>query len=185
MKGYSNLRRCMKEDKCKSCNDIIYKYHYYFLRIIPTENYNEYKKYHIDCAKTLKDLTKEEKEELKTGEYYQRFNKDPFFKESKLLRQCMSILWRKEKQNLLSYYRCNNIIAHIEGKIKKIGRKGFPDLSIFLKNNKTIFIELKSNKGILTKEQKKIKLKLKKLGYEYYIINSSNQLLQILEYHTI
>ncbi len=48
---------------------------------------------------------------------------------------------------------------------------GVSDLIVVLPN-KIIFVELKAERGIQSKTQKEFELKLKYLGYEYYIIRS-------------
>ena len=49
--------------------------------------------------------------------------------------------------------------------------QGVSDLVVVLPN-KIIFVELKTNKGIQSKNQKQFQTKLNSIGYEYYIIRS-------------
>ncbi len=66
-----------------------------------------------------------------------------------------------------------------------LGRRGFPDLSIFLKNNKTLFVELKSKNGKLTNHQIKFKEIIINLNYEYIIITSLLELKDIINRYNI
>lgn len=49
--------------------------------------------------------------------------------------------------------------------------QGVSDLVVILPN-KIIFVELKAERGKQSKSQKEFELKLKSIGYEYYIIRS-------------
>jgi len=49
--------------------------------------------------------------------------------------------------------------------------KGFPDVTIFLKN-RVIFLELKSAKGVLKKHQQLMAQALMQLGYEWHLVRS-------------
>jgi hypothetical protein len=64
----------------------------------------------------------------------------------------------------------NAYSASAGAKAKKMGRvKGFPDLQILdLKQNRILFLEIKTEQGKLSKEQKQISEVLKSAGYSVY-----------------
>jgi len=57
--------------------------------------------------------------------------------------------------------------------------KGFPDVTIFLKN-RVIFLELKSAKGVLKKHQQLMAQALIVLGYEWYLVRSFKKYIELL-----
>ena len=65
-------------------------------------------------------------------------------------------------------------------KMKQLGRKaGFPDIAIFY-NGKTLFIELKSETGKISKEQKSLFPALAKQGHTVHIVKSLEAFQQIV-----
>lgn len=63
-------------------------------------------------------------------------------------------------------------------KLQSTGLKaGVSDL-IILKNNKTIFVELKTYKGVQSEKQKEFEKIVKNLGFEYYLIRSLEQFIK-------
>lgn len=66
-------------------------------------------------------------------------------------------------------------------KLKLTGQlAGVADLVVLL-HQKTIFFELKAEKGVQSEVQKIFESNVKKLGFEYHIIKSVDQFLKILE----
>lgn len=63
----------------------------------------------------------------------------------------------------------------------KIGIVGTPDLLILNKNCKCFWIELKTEKGILSKEQIKFHNFLKSIGHHVYIVRNIKELESIYE----
>lgn len=60
---------------------------------------------------------------------------------------------------------------------------GVADL-IFLHNDKLIFVEVKTPKGVLSKTQKAFRLKITDMGYSYWIVRSAHEMLErIKEYN--
>jgi hypothetical protein len=67
-------------------------------------------------------------------------------------------------------------------KHKKMGlRAGSPDLILFLKNARIVCIEVKSKKGVQSESQKEFEKELKELSYEYYIVKSLNELIEVIK----
>ena len=65
-------------------------------------------------------------------------------------------------------------------KMKQLGRKaGFPDIAIFY-NGKTLLIELKSETGKLSKEQKSLFPEFAKQGHTVYVVRSLEAFQQIV-----
>lgn len=65
--------------------------------------------------------------------------------------------------------------------LKKMGlRSGVPDLLI-IKNGRPIYIELKSKKGKLTKNQENIRDEIIKNGADYYVINCIDSIEKFLK----
>lgn len=66
-------------------------------------------------------------------------------------------------------------------KLKLTGQlAGVADLVVLL-HKKTIFFEMKAEKGVQSEVQKIFESNVKKLGFEYHIIKSVEQFLNILE----
>lgn len=60
------------------------------------------------------------------------------------------------------------------GKAKAVGLiAGHPDLSIWLSGGMVILIELKTSKGVLSKEQKEHHARLKTLGHNVYTVKAT------------
>lgn len=56
---------------------------------------------------------------------------------------------------------------------------GVSDLIILLPNAKTIFIEVKTEKGIQSEKQKDFETTVTNLGFEYYLVRSLDEFKQI------
>ena len=58
---------------------------------------------------------------------------------------------------------------------KAYGKKrGVPDCCILLNNGRTLFIELKTKRGYLSKEQKAVHERYKELGHPVYTVKTDN-----------
>uniref|UniRef100_A0A6M3LFT5 VRR-NUC domain-containing protein n=1 Tax=viral metagenome TaxID=1070528 RepID=A0A6M3LFT5_9ZZZZ len=66
-------------------------------------------------------------------------------------------------------------------KAKGFLTKGWADVTVLLPKSRTIFLELKSSKGILRAEQKGLKQIALYLGHEWYKVTSYRQFLGIVE----
>lgn len=95
----------------------------------------------------------------------------------------------KIQSDIVSYFNKNyrqiGILAHVPNhrfnNCVALGQvKGFPDLVLILKD-KTIFIELKNEKGRLSNYQLKIKEKLELLNQEWYLVRSLEDFKKIIE----
>ena len=72
------------------------------------------------------------------------------------------------------------------GKLKAMGvRPGWPDFEILIPNGVTLRIEMKTDKGVLSKAQEAFRERAQALGHLCYIARSVNQLQEILEYNGI
>ncbi len=63
---------------------------------------------------------------------------------------------------------------------RKKNAPGFPDLVIALKGGRTLWLELKSKGGVMSKEQKEWRLQLLALGHEHHIVKSYRGFMQII-----
>ena len=62
-------------------------------------------------------------------------------------------------------------------KVVKCNINGYPDITLF-KDNLTIFVEVKSEKGIQSEIQKYVQKQLEKQGFKYYLIKSLEEFKQ-------
>jgi hypothetical protein len=88
-------------------------------------------------------------------------------RESKL--QSKAIKWANDK---------GYPVFHDRSRKKNI--PGWPDLTICLPKGITLFLELKSAKGVLRKEQAEIRQQMMYLGHHYFIVKSFKQFLLIV-----
>lgn len=90
----------------------------------------------------------------------------------------------QEKLGKLFYQRVNNtpIYDAAIGKYRKLAKgvkPGFPDIYV-LKDGKSIFLEVKSNDGDQSKDQKTMQFNLEKHGAEYYVVRSLTYVMKLL-----
>jgi hypothetical protein len=83
--------------------------------------------------------------------------------ENELQKLCEAYLF----ENNIIYIHLGFRGTHRKGVYKKF--KGWPDLTIF-HNKKTLFIELKVDYNVLTKEQAEKRDRLMKTGHKYYTV---------------
>lgn len=62
-----------------------------------------------------------------------------------------------------------------------LGVPGESDLTVFCKGGRTIFLEVKTSAGRQSKLQKHFEEYIKSLGYEYYVVRSVEDALEIVE----
>lgn len=62
-----------------------------------------------------------------------------------------------------------------------LGLRSFPDRTIFCPGGRVFFIEFKKKGKPLTEAQNKIKIRLNKLGFKYYVCDEIGQAEQILK----
>ena len=67
---------------------------------------------------------------------------------------------------------------------RAVNERGFPDLVIALPDSVTLWLELKSAKGRMTPEQKRVMLILKALGHHHYKVKAYSRYLRIINEHT-
>ena len=68
--------------------------------------------------------------------------------------------------------------GYIVLKVVKCNMNGYPDLTLF-KDNKTIFIEVKNEKGIQSELQKYVQKQLEKEGFKYFLVRSLDEFKKI------
>ena len=94
-------------------------------------------------------------------------------KESQIVTGICRFLSMYENLGKLYYIRNNSgaISSDYKGKIRMIryGKSGSSDIIIFMPN-RTIFVEVKTEKGKQTDNQIEFQNAITKLGYEYYIV---------------
>ncbi|PNX49871.1 MAG: hypothetical protein BV457_00090 [Thermoplasmata archaeon M9B1D] len=56
---------------------------------------------------------------------------------------------------------------------------GVADLEVLLPNGKAIFLEVKTEKGRQSKTQKEFEEEVKKLGFDYYIVRSIDDVIKL------
>ena len=72
------------------------------------------------------------------------------------------------------------------GKLKAMGvTPGWPDFEIIIPDGATIRIEMKTDKGVLSKPQEAFHERAKALGHPIYIARSVARVQEILEHHGI
>jgi len=70
--------------------------------------------------------------------------------------------------------------GYIVLKVVKCNMNGYPDLTLF-KDNKTIFIEVKNEKGIQSELQKYVQKQLEKEGFKYFLVRSLDEFKKIVK----
>lgn len=69
--------------------------------------------------------------------------------------------------------------GYIVLKVVKCNMNGYPDLTLF-KDNETIFIEVKNEKGIQSELQKYVQKQLEKEGFKYFLVRSLDEFKKIV-----
>jgi hypothetical protein len=110
---------------------------------------------------------KRKNKELRKKEFFEQHGipyEDP---ENSIEAKAHKILEEYKGKGLLDYF---HIHQGKGGRAAKYQKNGEPDLSVYLKGGKTIFIELKIEKGRVKPGQEKLKLFREYLGFDYWII---------------
>jgi hypothetical protein len=115
-------------------------------------------------------------------------------KERDLQKAIIHYLQLLENQGKLYFIRNNTFQGQLKRRdgsfgYMRQGKKGCADLIVFFTDpfhmdnckQRTIFIELKSDTGDLSKEQHEFAVKIQKLGYEYRVIRSVEELIMVLK----
>jgi len=94
-------------------------------------------------------------------------------KESCIITAINHYLYSLENQEKLVFIR-NNSGAFInpKGNFFKMGRPGSPDFLIFLKDGKSLHLEVKNEKGRQNIRQINYEMKITNLGHRYCIVRS-------------
>lgn len=79
-----------------------------------------------------------------------------------------------EKNNTGAYKTAN-------GGFVRYGKAGSPDFYIFCKGGKTLMVEVKNEKGKQNENQKEFQDKITKLGFNYYIVRSVDDVDKLLK----
>ena len=102
-------------------------------------------------------------------------------KESEIQSAIIDYLKMLEQQGKLFFHRSNNNTVYDPiGKrfrsLAKGQKKGFPDILVLF-HGKCIGIEVKTDTGRQSKEQKEIEKQFKENGAEYYVVRSVNDVI--------
>jgi hypothetical protein len=68
-------------------------------------------------------------------------------------------------------------------KVVKCNITGYPDITLF-KDNSTIFVEVKNEKGIQSEIQKYVQNQLETQGFKYYLVRSLDEFKQKIKNFT-
>jgi len=114
-------------------------------------------------------------------------------KESEIQRVILDYLQIQENMGKLMFQRSNSLnVATKSGHYIKTGKKGSPDILVwvnkifcdgdyYIEFAKTLALEVKSEIGKLSDNQKIWKDKFEKLGGEYFVVRSLEDVIKILE----
>ena len=119
-------------------------------------------------------------------------------KESSLVKAIRQYLQYRENSGLLMFQR-NNTGALINRWQKKgkfgnmidrkslitYGKVGSSDFYVWFATGKMIFIECKSDSGDQSDEQVEFMNKARKLGFEYYLVSSTDEFLNVMIFHGV
>ena len=102
--------------------------------------------------------------------------------EKDLLVSCRQILDLLTARGKLDYFRMHSIgIPNGRGGFRQnVDMLGFSDLLIMIESEPVLFVELKSKIGILSRSQLIFKACIERIGYQYHIVRSTNDLIKIL-----
>jgi hypothetical protein len=99
----------------------------------------------------------------------------PLQKESEIQRSIIECLKIYENMHKLIFVRNNSYYGKIIGSngqecFLQNRKKGSSDIFVFIRGGKTLFFEVKSEKGKLSSDQIDFKNSIENLGFEYYIV---------------
>jgi len=102
-------------------------------------------------------------------------------KESGIVSAINHYLYFLENQEKLVFIR-NNSGAFInpKGKFFKMGRPGSPDFFIFLKDGKSLHLEVKNEKGRQNIRQIDYEMKIANLGHRYCVVRSVDEVERLI-----
>lgn len=114
----------------------------------------------------------------------------PFMKESQLLTACKRILRLLENSGLLAFRRIHvmPVIRSIRGRkvfTRNQDMAGMADLLVFLPSQKVLHLELKTEKGVRSREQFDWATKLLRMGHDYRVVSSVQEMENALKAHGI
>ena len=99
-----------------------------------------------------------------------------------LEKQCMDYMNLKK---ILYLHLTTHVKREIGGKFYNFsipGMTGWPDFIIFEGDNTVYFVECKTGKGRLSKEQIKIKERLESAGFMYTVVKTFEQFKEFIEF---
>jgi len=92
----------------------------------------------------------------------------------------ISMLEKQIQKKIIEYSKKNQILSF---KVDSTSTRGFPDLTVILPNGTVLFVELKTDKGRLTKLQQHVHDKLKRNNANVYIARSLDEFKQLVNTH--
>jgi len=99
-------------------------------------------------------------------------------KESNLVTTICEYLQVLENQGKLVFVRNNSGAVVVDKRFFRFGKKGSPDIFIFLEKGRVIHCECKTGKGRLNKNQINYQKKITKLEHEYWVVNSIDTIIK-------
>lgn len=108
-------------------------------------------------------------------------------KERDILFACKALLEFLKNRGVLDYFRITTSGILREGRYLVANKEmaGFSDIIILTPEPRTIFLELKAEKGRQSDNQKRFQKRVEAMGHKYYLCRSREALCQILEENSV
>lgn len=117
--------------------------------------------------------------------------KDDEIKESKIQHEIVKYL-QKERRDIYFFSVPNEAAGKGKGaqirmsQLKSMGlRSGVSDLILLLPGSITLFIEVKTVKGIQSDKQKRFEIKVNERGFNYFLVRSLEDLKKVLDNYPV
>lgn len=102
--------------------------------------------------------------------------------ESGIITAICNYLQLLENQNKILFFRNNSGATQTaSGGFIRFGKRGSPDIFVFIKGGKIIQLEVKCGKNKQTVSQLEWELKMKQLGHIYKIVRSIDEVEEIIK----
>jgi len=101
--------------------------------------------------------------------------------ESKIVTAICQYLQFEENLGRLYHIRNNSGAYKVGNRFIRFGKAGSSDIIIFLPNGKTIFAEVKTEKGKQNKNQINFQASIEKLGFEYHIVRKPSDIEKLIK----
>lgn len=95
--------------------------------------------------------------------------------------QSACVYWfRKNYRNSLIWSTPNEAAATRAAHFRKLGMLAGVSDTVIVMPNRVLFVEFKSEDGCQSREQKAFERKIRRLGFEYYIVKTEQQFKEII-----